>query len=75
MSVATYDNPATMRRECWDSGRIICSYSANVLVREGQIPARHFFFGANIGPWETGQLVGDPEAIKPAPGQGAKQEG
>ena len=27
------------------------------------IPGHLFFFGANIGPWESGQMVGDPSAV------------
>ena len=26
-------------------------------------PTRHFFFGANIGPWKLGQMVGDAVAM------------
>lgn len=61
MSVCTYDNPATMSRECWQNGKLLCSYSMEILqpfARE-PIPGEYFFFGANIGPWNTGQLWGD----------------
>ena len=27
MSVCTYDNPATMRRECWENGKLVCAYT------------------------------------------------
>ena len=62
--VCVYDNPATMSRECWQDGKLLCSYSFNVLppFADKPIPAKHYFFGANIGPWKTGQLVGNPEA-------------
>lgn len=65
MSICTYDNPATWRRECWQDGRLLCFYSANLyFLKVWPIPARLYFFGANIGPWEDGQMVGDPAAMK-----------
>ena len=64
MSVCTYDNPDSMARECWQDGELICSYQASLLMRDPfPLPPEAFFFGANIGPWETGQLHGDPKAI------------
>lgn len=63
--VCTYDNPVTMARECWQEGRLICSYAMQLLppfARE-PIPREYFFFGANIGPWKLGQMVGDAKAI------------
>lgn len=30
------------------------------------VPPEHFFFGANIGDWEAGQLVGDASAMPSA---------
>lgn len=69
--VCTFDNPATMRRECWQDGQIVWSCDALALhlkppPGETQpIPRDRFFFGANIGPWKKGQKVGDPEAIDP----------
>lgn len=65
-AVCTYDNPATMMRECWQDGRLLYAYSFKILLpfaRRQEIPARLFFFGANIGPWKAGQHVGDMEAI------------
>lgn len=69
MAVCTYDNPDTMARECWQDGKLLCSYSAALLeakpLRGNQpIPAHYFFHGANIGPWKTGQMWGDAEAMK-----------
>jgi hypothetical protein len=61
MKTCTYDNPATMRRECWIDGRLICSYAMEVFLRE--MGAAPIFFGANIGDWKTGQLIGDKDAI------------
>lgn len=65
MAVCTYDNPATMSRECWQDGKLLCAYSAFILppFTKQQIPPEHFFFGANVGPWETGRMVGNFEAI------------
>lgn len=61
MATCTYDNPATWARECWQNGKLLCHYKAELLFT--QIPGEHFFFGANIGPWKTGQVVGDISAI------------
>jgi len=61
--VCTYDNPTTMRRECWQDGKLIYWYSASLLLSKGMIPPRYFFLGANIGPWKTGQLIGDRKAM------------
>jgi hypothetical protein len=60
MNIATYDNPATMQRECWQDGKLLCAYSYRVI---GDVPAEYYFFGANIGDWKTGQLVGDKLAL------------
>lgn len=60
----TFDNPVTMARECWLGGKLICSYSATLwALPEWPIAAEHFFFGANVGDWKTGQMFGDPEAM------------
>ena len=71
--VCTYDNPSTMTRECWQDGKLLCSYSALLLEAKpmpGQqpIPREYFFHGANIGPWKAGQHWGDIDAIKPNAG-------
>jgi hypothetical protein len=65
MAVCTYDNPATMARECWQDGKLICYYACQLLppYTKEPIPDEHFFFGANIGPWKPGQMVGDAEAM------------
>lgn len=65
MAVCTYDNPATMARECWEDGVLLCHYQFDLLrpLAKDPIPAKNFFFGANIGPWKLGQMVGDPEAM------------
>lgn len=65
MNTCTYDNPSTMARECWQNGKLICHYALDLLppFAKNPPPAEHFFFGANIGPWKTGQMVGSVEAI------------
>lgn len=63
MSACTFDNPATMQRECWQNKELVCAYSA-VFLSQVQRTYYPIFFGANIGPWKTGQIVGDVEAIK-----------
>lgn len=69
MAVCTYDNPDTMARECWQNGRLVCKYNASLLLRKLRawetqpVPGDGFFFGANIGPWKAGQLVGDVSAM------------
>ena len=63
-NICTYDNPATMCRECWQDGKLICSYSYTFFSFEKcQIPVKNFFFGANIGIWIEGQIIGNSEAI------------
>ena len=68
MKVCTYDNPASMARECWANGKLVCHYQMHILpdFTDKPIPAYRFFFGANIGPWKAGQLVGDSTAIDAA---------
>ena len=68
LRVCAYDNPATMQRECWQDGKLLCAYSAELYaLKEWTVPAELYFFGANIGDWKTGQLVGDKDAIGPQP--------
>lgn len=65
MAVCTYDNPATMARECWQDGTLICHYAHALLppFAKEPIPAEKFFFGANICPGFHGPMFGDPEAL------------
>lgn len=64
MAVCTYDNPATMQRECWMDGTLLCAYSATLYaLKEWPVPERAYFFGANVGDWKTGRMVGDPAAM------------
>lgn len=69
--ICTYDNPATMARECWQDGKLLCHYQAQLyFLPVWPVPAELYFFGANIGPWKTGQLVGDRGALTVPPMQG-----
>lgn len=65
MAVCTYDNPATMCRECWQDGKLAASYSTSLIFQKGAWPppAFRFHMGANIGPWKEGQMIGNPDAI------------
>lgn len=73
MTVCTIDNPNTMARECWQDGRLLCSYSVLLFMRKSardprksawdDLPAEQRFFGANVGPWKDGQIFGDAGAM------------
>lgn len=65
LRTCVFDNPASMARECWQDGRLLYSYSIKVLhdFAHHPIPGRLFFFGANVGPWKAGQLLGDAAAM------------
>lgn len=64
VKVCTYDNPVSMRRECWSDGEIIWSCCFTALFRDPfPIPHEKFFFGANVGEWKEGQLIGDVTAV------------
>lgn len=68
MPVCTYDNPNNWRRECWQDGRLVCWYSFEFFFfRDAKIAPEALFFGANIGPWREGQIVGDERAMKKSP--------
>lgn len=77
MPVCTYDNPATMSRECWKDGELLCSYSWRLLqpFAKHPIPRELFFFGANVGPWEKGIRLGDAKAMLAASTTAAQKEG
>jgi hypothetical protein len=66
MTTCVYDSEKSMRRECWQDGVIIHSYDMKTLepFAKDPIPASQLFFGANIGPWKRGQIVGEASAIK-----------
>ncbi len=69
MKVCVYDNPLTMARECWQDGQIRCSYHSDLFLRKPSpweltpMEPNMYFFGANIGDWKEGQLVGDASAM------------
>lgn len=63
MKTLTYDNPDTCCRECWQDGKMVCSYHMSLLLMSNPIPPELLFFGANIGPWESGQYFGDFDAM------------
>lgn len=63
MCVCVYDNPSTMSRECWQDGQLIRAYQMQLFFLKDWIPQEHLFFGANIGDWDEGQLVGDRKAM------------
>ena len=75
------DNPNTMARECWQDGKLIYSYSSLLFITKSvrdpaktawdDLPAERVFFGAAIGPWKEGQIVGDIAAM-PITTQGRK---
>jgi len=63
-----FDNPATGFRQCWSGGRLVFQIDSFFLaeIYGGDAPRdllRRFFFGADIGPWKSGQKVGDPDAL------------
>lgn len=62
MSSCVYDNPATMSREFYDDGKMVCTYTAELLCSE-EMRAMGFtnIFGA--GDWNSGQLIGDIRAL------------
>ena len=64
MATCVYDNPVTMQRECWRDGNLRYAYSCEAIMGVTKISGEYFFFGANIGPWVTGQIVGDPKALR-----------
>lgn len=66
MKVCTFDNPDTLRRECWQDGKLVAFITAALMATKGFNGHRRMFFGLNIGPWKTGQLVGDPDAMQQA---------
>lgn len=69
MKICTYDNPASMQRECWENGRLLCAYTYEALIPHARIriPPELFFFGANVGEWKAGRMFGDPGAMLAAP--------
>lgn len=66
MSVATFDNPATMARELWQDGNFLGHTTAAQLCIKGFRGFSDCHFGFNVGPWKEGQIVGDEQAIDPS---------
>lgn len=59
MPFCIYDSPVTMARECWEDKILIWHMSATL------IEDKHFRkFNPKCGPWKTGYLIGDKEAIE-----------
>lgn len=57
-----YDNPATMAREYYEDGKLLCAYTANLLLaKEMQQIGATDVLGA--GDWKPGQKIGDPAAL------------
>lgn len=68
MSCCVYDNPATSQRECWQDGKLVVSYKAELFLSKKEFEQRSrrgmkVFFGANVGEFNSGQIVGDISAM------------
>ena len=65
MLVCVYDNPATMRRECWQDGVLQASYAAELYALRPRDHVPNYHIGASLlGPdWKTGQMAGDARAM------------
>ncbi|HET8695555.1 MAG TPA: hypothetical protein VFM33_12855 [Aquabacterium sp.] len=61
MKVCTYDNTVTMMRECWKDGEMVYAVALELLEDGTKTQLKHI--GANIGPWKSGQHVGDLAAL------------
>ncbi len=66
MSVALYDNPATMCREAWRNGRLDGHLSASLLLNRSFRGDRSMPFWLNgAHPWKPGHVDGDSLAVPP----------
>lgn len=64
MAVAVYDNPNTFRREGWKDGEMVMFVTLDLLMTKGFRGDRHAFpWQLNVGKWQDGRIVGDPNAI------------
>ena len=63
---AIYDNPASMRREYWRDGKIICSISFELIYdKSAQQMAYYWILGLiRLGEFEPNCWIGDESAIK-----------
>jgi len=62
-----FDNPASMARECWQDGKLLAFITSALMATKGFNGGKDIFFGLNVGPWKTGQLLGDADAMKEIP--------
>jgi len=62
-----FDNPASMARECWQDGKLLAFITSALMATKGFNGGKNIFFGLNVGPWKTGQLLGDADAMKEIP--------
>lgn len=59
-----YDNPATCCREGYIDGRLVFSYKMTLMLSKAwPPPAEKFHLGANVGDWNSGQIIGDELAM------------
>ena len=63
--VAVYDNPDTFCREAWVDGKMTTFVSAHLLESKGFQGGSWFPFELNVGRWDAGMIIGDPEAMEP----------
>lgn len=63
-----YDNPNTMRRECWEDGQMKASIAFEILyaARKYTLPLSHWH--AKVG-WSEGQCIGNVNAMKQLEGE------
>lgn len=64
MAACVYDNPVTMRRECWQNGVLVYWVTLELLLSVGSQGHPDLFFGANVGPWTGGRVIGDKSAME-----------
>lgn len=63
ITICTYDNPATMTREAWQDGKILCSITARLLSDRDFKGGPHFPFMLNSGIFASGKIIGNPKAL------------
>jgi hypothetical protein len=65
MKICVFDNPETMRRECWQNGIMQASYNWIEFEATGKLPpSKIMHLGVDIGKWKKGQFSGDKQAMK-----------
>jgi hypothetical protein len=65
MTAAVYDNPATMRREGWQDGRLEGFVSRSLMESRGFRESGLMPWWLNVGNWSPGKVHGDPCAVGP----------